>query len=57
MCDPYLIFIANNLFSIDMPPRKRPVLDNPTASNSAHTGPLANGTPDPNMQNQFQQMM
>ena len=40
-----------------MPPRKRPVLDNPTASNSAHTRPLENGTPDPTMQNQFQQMM
>ncbi|XXG53565.1 hypothetical protein AAC387_Pa03g1647 [Persea americana] len=40
-----------------MPPRKRHVTDNPTASNSEHTGPLGNGTPDPNMQNQFQQMM
>ena len=40
-----------------MPPRKRPVNDNPTASNSENTRPLENGTPDPNMQNQFQQMM
>ena len=40
-----------------MPARKRPVIDNPIASNSAHTGPLESCTPDPNMQNQFQQMM
>ena len=57
MCDPYLISCANNLFCSDMPPRKRTIIDNPTASNSAHTGPLENDTPYPNMHNQFQQMM
>ena len=57
MCNPYMTLCANNLFYSDMPPRKRPVTDNPTASNSEHTGPLGNGIPDPNMQNQFQQMM
>ena len=40
-----------------MPPRKRTVNDNPTVSNSEHTWPLENGVPDPNMQNQFQQMI
>ena len=40
-----------------MQPHKRPVIDNPTASSSEHIGPLDNGTPDPTMQNQFQQMM
>ena len=40
-----------------MPPRKRPVNDNPIVSNSEHTGPLENGIPNTNMQNQFQQMM
>ena len=40
-----------------MAPCKRHVIDNPTASNSEHTGSLENGTSDPTMQNQFQQMM
>lgn len=40
-----------------MPPRKRPVNNYPTASNSEHTGPLENGIPNPNMENQFQQTM
>ena len=40
-----------------MPPCKRPVNDNPTASNSEHTGPLEDNILDPTMLNQFQQMM
>ena len=40
-----------------MPPRKRPVNDNPTVCNSEYTGPLKNHSPEPTMQNQFQQMM
>ncbi|XXG42138.1 hypothetical protein AAC387_Pa01g2477 [Persea americana] len=40
-----------------MPPQKRPVNGNPTASNSEYIRPLDNNIPDPTMQNQFQQMM
>ena len=40
-----------------MPPRKRPVNGNPTASNNEHTGPLDDNIPNPTMQNQLQQKM
>lgn len=48
---------ANKLFCSIMPPRKRPVNDNPTASNREFTGPVQHDIPVNTMQNQFQEMM
>lgn len=52
-----ILSCANKLFCSIMPPRKRPVNGNPTASNSEQTGPVQEDIPEDPMPNQFQQMM